>query len=90
MAKSKRCVLRRFLKVATDTAKWTNSSRLFQREGALAPVLILTLGTDTLVPLLDLSEQDGSDAESMINRVFVINDFVGKQPDLEQYSKFYW
>ena len=47
-------------------AKWSDSSRLFQRYGsqewkALAPVLVLTLGTDRLIPLLDLSERGGSD-----------------------------
>ena len=46
---------------------WLNgqsSGRLFQREGAndlkaLAPVLILILGTDRVIPLFDLSERDG-------------------------------
>ena len=33
-AKSKRCVLRHFLKVAPEVAEWTHSGRLFQREGA--------------------------------------------------------
>ena len=42
-AKSKRYVLRRLLKVATEVAEWTDSGRLFQRGGAqklnaLAPV----------------------------------------------------
>ena len=33
-AKSKRCVFRCFLKVAAEVAKWTDSRRLFQRDGA--------------------------------------------------------
>ena len=58
--KSKRYVLRRLLKVA----EWTGSGKLFQREGAqelhaLAPVLVLILGTDRVIPLFDLSERDG-------------------------------
>ena len=62
-AKSKRYVLRRLLKVATEVAERTDSGRLFQREGAhalkaLAPVLVLILGTDRVIPLLDLSESD--------------------------------
>ena len=31
---------------------------------ALVPVLVLTLGTDRLIPLLDLSEWDGSDGQA--------------------------
>ena len=42
----------------------TDSGRLSQREGtqelkALAPVLVLILGTDRVIPLFDLSERDG-------------------------------
>ena len=53
-AKSKRCVFRYFLKVATELAERTDSERLFQRDGvqewkALAPVSVLTLGTDKLL-----------------------------------------
>ena len=45
-------------------AEWTDSGRLFQREGAhelkaLAPVLVLILGMDRVIPLFDLSERDG-------------------------------
>ena len=45
-------------------AELTDSERLFQREGAhelkaLAPVLILILGIDRVIPLFDLSERDG-------------------------------
>ena len=63
-AKLKRYVLRRLLKVATEVAERTDSGRLFQREGAhelkaLAPVLVLILGTDRVIPLFDLSERDG-------------------------------
>ena len=47
-----------------EVAKRTDSGRLFQREGAqelnaLAPVLVLILGTDRVIPLFDLSEHDG-------------------------------
>ena len=69
-AESKRCVFRYFLKVATELAEWTDRGRLFQRDGAqgwkaLAPVLVLTLGTDKLLSLFDLSEREGIDAASM-------------------------
>ena len=69
-AKSKRCVFRYFLKVATELAKRRGSGRLFQRGGAqerkpLAPVLALTLGTDKLLTLFDLREREGIDAVSM-------------------------
>ena len=55
-----RCLLR----VATELAERTDSGRLFQREGAqeldaLAPVLVLILGMDRVIPLFDLSERDG-------------------------------
>ena len=45
-------------------AEWTDSGRLFQREGAhelkaLAPVLVLILEMDRVIPLFDLSERDG-------------------------------
>ena len=57
-------VLRRLLKVATEVAERTDSGRLFQREGAhelkaLAPVLVLILGMDRVIPLFDISERDG-------------------------------
>ena len=60
----KRYVLRCLLKVATEVAERTDSGRLFQREGAhelksLAPVLVLILGMDRVIPLFDLSERDG-------------------------------
>ena len=69
-AKSKRCVFRYFLKVATEQDERTDSGRLFQRDGAqewtaLEPVLVLTLGTDKLLSLFDLSEREGIDAASM-------------------------
>ena len=49
-------------------AEWADSWRLLQRDRsqewkALAPVLVLMLGTDRLIPLFDLSECDGSDAD---------------------------
>ena len=67
MAKSKRCI---FLKVATELEERTDSGSLFQREEAqewkaLAPVLVLTLGTDKLLSLFDFSEREGIDAASM-------------------------
>ena len=69
-AKSKRCVFRCFLKVVTGMANLADSERLFQRDGApewkaLAPVLVLTLGIDKLLSLIDLSEREGIDAASM-------------------------
>ena len=69
-AKSKRCVLRYFLTVATEMAERTDSGRLFQRDGtqewkALAPVLVLTLGTDKLLSLFDISERERIDVASM-------------------------
>ena len=69
-AKSKRCVFRYYLKVATEMAEWADSRRLFQRDGAqewkaLAPVLVLTLGTNKLLSVFDLSEREGIDVASM-------------------------
>ena len=63
-AKSKKYVLRCLLKVAAEAAEWTGSGRLFKQEMAqelkvLAPVLVLILGTDRVIPLFDLSECDG-------------------------------
>ena len=52
-------------------------------------MLVLILWTDRLIPLLDLSEWDGSDGVK-INRLFFMKLFVGQQSDLEHYSKFYW
>ena len=57
-------VLRRLLQVATELAELTDSERLFQRERAqelkaLAPVMVLTLGMDRVIPLFDLSERNG-------------------------------
>ena len=62
--------MRCFLKVATEMAEWTDSGRLFQREvaqkgKALVSLLVMTLGTDSLTPLLDHSECDGSDVATM-------------------------
>ena len=50
--------------MATEVAERTDRGRLFQREGAhelkaLAPVLVLILGMDRVIPLFDLSERDG-------------------------------
>ena len=68
-ARSKIYVLRHFLKVATDVDERTDSGKLFQREGAqelndLFPALVLTLGTDKVISLFDLSERDGSGVAS--------------------------
>ena len=43
----------------------TDSGKLLQREGAqqlndLFPTLVLTLGTDKVIPLFDVSERNGS------------------------------
>ena len=56
--------MRRILKVATEVAERSDSGRLFQREGAqelqaLAPVMVMILGTDRVIPLFDLSERAG-------------------------------
>ena len=72
---SQRDVLRSILNVATEMGKWTDSGRLFQRDGvqewkALASVSVLALGTERLIPLFDLGEQDGSYAASMEWRSF--------------------
>ena len=55
-------------------------------------MLVLTLGTDRLMPLFEFREQDGSDAANIvkINRLFFMQDFVDQQTDLKQYSKSYW
>ena len=47
----------------------TDGGKLFQREGAqelndLCPALVLTLGTDKVIPLFDLSECGGSGVAS--------------------------
>ena len=68
-ARSKRYGLRHFLKVATEVDERTASTMLFQREGAqelndLFPALVLTLVTDKVIPIFDLSERDGSGVAS--------------------------
>ena len=68
-ARSKRYVLRHFLKVATEVDERTDSGKLFQREGTQDlsdhfPALVLTLGTDKVIPSCDLSERDGSGVAS--------------------------
>ena len=47
-------------------AERTDTGRLFQREGvqelnALAPMLVLILGTDRVIPLFDLNDRDGGE-----------------------------
>ena len=49
----------------------TDSGKLFQRERSqdlndLFPALVLTLGTDKMIPLCDLSEGDGSGVASKV------------------------
>ena len=61
----KKDVSRHFLKVDTEVDERTDSGKPFQREGAqepndLLPALVLTPGTDKVIPLFDLSERDGS------------------------------
>ena len=51
--------------MATEVDERTDSGKQFQREGAQElndhfPALIMTLGTDKVIPLCDLSERDGS------------------------------
>ena len=79
-------------------AERTDSGRLFQREGAhelkaLAPVLVLMLGTDRVIPLFDLSERDGRERiikERKVNGLFLMKSLVGQQADLEIDSIFHW
>ena len=52
--------------ITIEVAEQTDSRRLFQTEeaqerNALAQVLVLTLGTNSVIPLFDLSQWDGSD-----------------------------
>ena len=68
-ARSKRYVLKHFLKVATKVDERTDSSKLFQGGGAqelndLPLALVLTLGTNKVIPLFDLGERDGSGVAS--------------------------
>ena len=66
---SQKDVLRHFLKVETELDERTDSGKLFQSEGAqelndLFPALVLTPGTDKVIPLFDLSEGGGSEVAS--------------------------
>ena len=68
-ARSKIYVLRNLLKVETEVNERTDSGKLFQKEGAqelndLFPAFVLSLGTDKVIPLFDLSERDGSGVAS--------------------------
>ena len=72
-----------------NSSGWTDRlrRRLFQRDRvqewkALVPELVLTLGTNRLIPLFDLSEWDASDGDKhgvKINRPFFTKSFVGWQ-----------
>ena len=97
-AKSKRCVFRYFLMVATEMAERTDSGRLFQRDGAqewtaLAPVLVLT-PRDWQTIIIVWSQWMGRNRCGKhgvkINRLFFPQGFVGQQIDLKKYSKPYW
>ena len=64
-ARSNRYVLTHF----PAGGNWRGTDKLFQREGAqelndLFPALVLTLGTDKVISLFDLSERDGSGVAS--------------------------
>ena len=95
-ANSNRCVLRCFLKVATEMAEWTDSGRLVQRSRAQerkAPAPVLTPGTNTLIPFLISVNGMGAmmrQAWSEDKQAVFHEWFVNQQTDLEQYSKFYW
>ena len=78
-------------------AEWADSGKLFQRNGAqewkaLVPVLVLTLGTDRLIPWFDLSTGWGwiNKHGVKINRLFFALDILSQQIDLEKYLKPYW
>ena len=80
-------------------AERTDSGRLFQREGAhelkaLAPVLVLILGMDRVIPLFDLSERDGREMAgnqgAKVNGLLLLKSLVGQQADLEMNSILYW
>ena len=97
-AESKRCVFRYFLKVGTEMAERTDSGRLFQRDGAqewkaLAPVLVLTLGTDKTI-IIVWSQWTGRNwcgkHGVKINWLFFTQGFVGQQVDFKKYSIPYW
>ena len=80
------------LKVTIKVAEYTDREVVPQGRGARAnlpaPALVLTLGTNRVVPLFDISKRHGSDVASM--RLFFMKSFVGQQTDLELNSKLYW
>ena len=81
----------------TEVDERTDSGKPFQREetqelNGLFPRLVLTLGTDKVIPLFDLRERDGSgeaSKECTYTGCFSLS-FVGQQTDLEINSKLYW
>ena len=94
---NQKCVLRCFMKVATEMAERTDSSSLFQRDGsqewqALGPVLVCTLGTDRLLVNVQ-SEWVGWKWYGKLGvkgkRLYFMKHLLGQQINLEQYSKPY-
>jgi hypothetical protein len=69
-AKPKRWVFKRFLKTAVELDERTDRGSLFHESGpqkrkALAPVFVLTFGTDNLIPWFDLSERTATDGTNI-------------------------
>ena len=84
---SQRCVFRCFLRVAAEMAEWTDSGRLFQRDGvqewkALESVLVLTLGTDRQINTFVWFQWTGwkwcGKHGVKVDRLFFMQGFVGK------------
>ena len=92
-AKSKRCVFRYFLKVATELAERTDSGRLFQRVKSSSTSIGLD-PRDWQTIIIVWSQWTGRNRCSQhgmkINRLFFTQGFVGQQTDLKKYSKPYW
>ena len=56
-------------------------------------MLVLILGMDGVIPLFDLSEQDGREVaikERRVDGLFLMKSLVGQQADLEMDSILYW
>ena len=86
VSKVKQMQLETFLesKVTSEVTGRTHRKVLFQRVGeqewnGCTPELVLILGTDRVIPLFDLTEQDGSDGASYrMNRRVLQNKFRGR------------